>query len=176
MSNFLAFSGSNSSVSINQSMIRYIANHLPTSKVINLTDFDIPLYSYDVEKSIGGLPDGIKDLMELIENAEKIVIATPEHNSSTPAFFKNILDWMSRSGIKYLANKQVFLVSVSTGKGAAKKAADYVEKLLNYAGGDIVQYYHFPSFNENFDLEINEITDQELKQALKSKLALFQAV
>ncbi|WP_027418535.1 NADPH-dependent FMN reductase [Crocinitomix catalasitica] len=175
MKKILAFSGSNSSQSINSSLVKYTLSLVESeTKYVNLIDFDFPLFSVDLENEIKQ-PKGVKDLLTIINLYDKIIISTPEHNGSIPAFFKNILDWLSRSGVKYLDGKDILLMSTSTGKGAAVKAAEYAEKLLKYAGGNIQANYSLPEFNKNFTLQDNKISDEELNAQLIKTIAQFLA-
>ena len=97
MKTILLFSGSNSSTSINNELIHYTATLFRNAetKVIDLRDYEPPMFSADLEKEIGTHPK-IKTLADLIASVDGVVVSTPEHNSMPPAFFKNILDWLSR--------------------------------------------------------------------------------
>ena len=88
-----------------------------------------------------------------------------------PAFFKNILDWLSRTGVKYLENTNVLLMSASPGRGGAKGAAASVAKIIGYAGANIVSEFNFPSFGENFDSGAGKVANEELNDSLKEGLA-----
>jgi NAD(P)H-dependent FMN reductase len=50
MKKILAFSGSNSSVSINQRLVKAAAKLVAGIDVIDLRDYDAPIYSQDIEK------------------------------------------------------------------------------------------------------------------------------
>jgi len=168
----IAFSGSNSRHSINSALIRYTASQLESCDVISLTDYDVPMYGIDLE-NINGIPEGIKDLMHKIMTYDAVIISTPEHNSLMPAFFKNILDWLSRTRIKYLEEKNVIVMSAAPGKGGAKNAGDYVEKIIGYAGANVVGRFSLPLFPENFDISSGKIVNEELDLKLKNTLDLL---
>ena len=167
MSKVLAFSGSNSSQSINAQLAAYTAKILG-GKVIDLRDFEVPMYGIDLEKS-NGIPSGITAIMEHIQAADVVVIATPEHNGLMPAFFKNILDWLSRTGVKYLEEKKVMVMSAAPGNGAAKGAAGAVEKIIKYAGANVVARFNLPRFAETFNSD-NGIVDSELSAVYNEAL------
>ncbi|NOQ72916.1 MAG: NADPH-dependent FMN reductase [Crocinitomix sp.] len=170
MKKIIAFSGSNSSVSINTQVLNYVATVAEGVETIQLTDCDIPMYSMDMEQSTG-IPADIITLQEKMVAADAVIMTTPEHNGLMPAFFKNILDWLSRTGVKYLENKPVIVMSVSPGGGGGKNAGDYVEKIIGYAGANVVGRFVVPSFNDNFDVNTRQIVNQELNDELNGYLA-----
>jgi NAD(P)H-dependent FMN reductase len=170
MKNIIAFSGSNSSQSINQHVLNYVATLNDGIEMIKLTDYDIPMYGIDLETAVG-IPDGVKALQDKIMSADAVIISTPEHNSLMPAFFKNILDWLSRTGVKYLENKNVIVMSVAPGNGGGQNAGDYVQKIIGYAGANVVGRMIVPRFGDNFNTETNQITNEELITELNEYMA-----
>ncbi|MHC4842075.1 MAG: NADPH-dependent FMN reductase [Planctomycetota bacterium] len=94
----LAFSGSNRAGSHNHKLVQAAANLLAQSSaevsVIKIVDFDIPLYSPDIESA--GTPDGVYKLKELAKSHNGYFISCPEYNGSITPMLKNTLDWLSR--------------------------------------------------------------------------------
>ena len=166
MKKIIALSGSNSSQSINQAVVNYAATLVDNTEIIKLTEYTIPMYGIDLEKSIG-IPDGVTALQEKIMTADALIISTPEHNGLMPAFFKNILDWLSRTGVKYLADKTVIVMSASPGNGGGQNAGDYVAKIIGYAGANVVGRFVFPKFADNFDQKTGRIVNEQLNSELK---------
>ena len=87
----IGFAASNSSSSINHQLVSYALKLVDNSEVIKLTDYIIPIYSEDLEKS-EGIPQSVKDLNAKLTESDKIIISVNEHNGNISAFFKNILD------------------------------------------------------------------------------------
>lgn len=170
MKNIIAFSGSNSSSSINEQVLNYVVKVAGEAEVIQLMDYEIPMYSIDLEQS-SGVPADIIVLQEKIMLADAVIMTTPEHNGLMPAFFKNILDWLSRTGVKYLENKPVIVMSVSPGGGGGQNAGDYVQKIIGYAGANVVGRFVVPRFNANFDPNTGQIINDDLNNELKVHLA-----
>ncbi len=164
MNKIIAFSGSNSSASINQSLIRATAKMNQLIEVIDIREYDAPVYGMDLEKE-KGIPQTISHLLEKLSTADAYIVATPEHNSLMPAFFKNILDWISRTGEKPFSGPTIIL-STSQGGGGGAQAAAVIEKVLPYAGAEIVGIFSLPNFNDNFDRENEEILNPEKKAEL----------
>lgn len=63
--------------------------------LIDLKDFDMPIYNGDLE-SENGLPESAKKLKKLFAEYDGFFIASPEYNSSFSPLLKNSLDWISR--------------------------------------------------------------------------------
>jgi len=63
--------------------------------LIDLADFDMPIYNGDIEADTG-LPENAKRLKQLFVENDGFFIASPEYNSSISALLKNALDWISR--------------------------------------------------------------------------------
>ena len=176
MKTILLFAGSNSSTSINKKLIDYTATLIEQAeaKVIDLRDFEPPMFSIDLEKEVGTHPK-IKQLVELIEAADGVVVSTPEHNSMPPAFFKNILDWLSRvqkirgEGPQYLHEKPTLIMSTGPGRGGAVKGRELAKTVLNYANANFIGEFSLPSFFENFQEGkiVNEEINNELKELIK---------
>jgi chromate reductase len=64
-------------------------------EVLNLADYDIPLFNEDLEKQ--PTPAGVQLLKDKIRQADGILAVSPEYNGSISGVFKNALDWMSRT-------------------------------------------------------------------------------
>lgn len=159
MKTILLFSGSNSSTSLNQQLIRFTSTLVEESvaKVIDLRDYAPPIFSVDLEKEVGTHPK-IDALVKEIEQADGLIVSTPEHNGMPPAFFKNILDWLSRvkkmrgnDGKQYLENKPVLLMSAGPGKGGALKARELVKKVMGYGKANFIGEFSLPEFHQNFE-------------------------
>ena len=172
MRKILAFAGSNSSKSINQTVINYLGNTYNTIETKSLQDWNVPMYSADLEESEGS-PQIIKDFIEEIKAYDGFVIATNEHNGYMSAFFKNILDWMSRTEMKSMEGKQVFVVSVSPGGGGGASANASLSKILGYFGGDVTDQMTIGSFYDAFDYSIGGFANDEVKTELHQKTEAF---
>lgn len=174
MSKILVFAGSSSSISINHALVTSVANQIVDHdvEIIRLTDFELPVYSYDIEKN-EGIPLNITRLKNKIDQAEALIISVNEHNGTVSSFFKNILDWLSRFDSKFLAGKKVLLMSTSAGKRGAASALAYTEFILPKFGADVVASFSFPSFNEHFDLEELKVTDETLQLGIIDTLSNF---
>ncbi|MBL0682589.1 NADPH-dependent FMN reductase [Aquimarina mytili] len=173
MKNILAFAGSNSSSSINQRLVEFVASKIKEhhTKVINLVNYSMPMYSEDEEKK--GFPGMAMGLKQEISEADALLISVNEHNGSWGAFFKNIIDWLSRLDRNFLENKKILLMSTSPGKRGGLSSLEYAKNVLPRFGGEIIESFSFPSFYDNFSSESNMITDETLLLGLNEVLSTF---
>lgn len=166
----LAFVGSNSSKSINEQLTKSVLKELNvTHTFVDLKTLDIPLFSEDLEREIKS-PKGIVSLKDQIEAFEHIFITTNEHNGNLSAFFKNIVDWLSRADKSFLQGKKVFILSTSNGKRGGLGANESLQKMIERFGCEVYESYAFASFSENFNKETQEITNKDFLQEIDNKL------
>ena len=154
----LAFGASSSKNSINKKLAYYAANLIPNAEIdlIDLNDFELPLYSQDKEIELGK-PSLIQTFLQKIAQADAIIISYAEHNGSYTAAYKNIFDWASRSSKKVYDNKKVILLATSPGPGGAKSVLATAMTSMPFFGANIIGSLSIPSFGENFDLEISKL-------------------
>ncbi|MBD1262045.1 NAD(P)H-dependent oxidoreductase [Maribacter polysiphoniae] len=173
MSSILAFAGSNSASSINFKLVRYTSSliHGHEVELVNMASETFPMYSEDREKQLG-FPEALVKFQKKIETSDAILVSVNEHNGGPSAYFKNLLDWMSRSNRNYLENTKIFLMSTSPGQRAAIGAHEFIKNTLPRVGGEVSATFSLPSFNTNFE-ETQGIVDQELRLAHKIALDSF---
>jgi len=173
MKKILAFAGSNSSQSINQQLIVSTSNLIDFAHVdvINLRDYSVHMFGVDVEAE-EGLPSKMIELRDLISTYDGYIISTPEHNSMPPAFFLNIIDWLSRIDRSIFGNKPTLVMSTSPGPRAGISALKILENTLPRFGADVVGAYAFPSFNDN--LKDSVIHNVEELEKIKTQLSIFK--
>ena len=167
----IAFAGSNSSTSINHQLVSHAVKLVEHSEVIKLNDYIAPMYSQDLENS-EGIPQSIKNLDTKLSEANKLVISVCEHNGNISAFFKNILEWLSRNNRDFLKNKQVVILSASPGEGGAQTALTITERTLPYFGAEVVSKLSVKGFYNIF--KDGEIIDQELNNQLVKAMNSFR--
>lgn len=172
MKKILALAGSNSSKSINFKLINYVASLIKEQevKVLDIRKWDIPIYSEDMDAD-DFTPKEISDLIEIIKQYDAFIFSVPEHNGGNPAFFKNIIDWLTRRSKKVLEDKPLLLLSASTGRGAAAQSREYSENTLPRIGANIVASHGVPSFNYTM-LDGKLVEEEQAK--LDKAITLFQ--
>jgi len=174
MKKILAFAGSNSSTSINHKLVEYVASEIEDHKikVLKLANYQMPMYSEDVEKE-NGFPGMALGLKQEISEADALIISVNEHNGSWSAFFKNVIDWLSRLDRNFLESKKILLMSTSPGQRGGLSSLEFAKNVLPRFGGEIIESFSFPSFHSNFSLEDKAVTDETLLLGLKEVLSTF---
>ena len=173
MKNIISIGGRTSKKSINKLLAEYTADLVKNVHVtkINLNDFEMPLFSVDVEAEIG-FPESTKDLNTIIENSDGIIISLAEHNGMFSSAFKNVFDWLSRIDGKVWKNKPMLLLSTSPGIRGGASTLEIAKNRFPFNGGNIIGSMTFPSFYENF-IE-GDIVNADLKTKLLDLVAGFQ--
>ena len=174
MKKILAFAGSNSSTSINHTLVSFVATQINDHdvKVIRLSDYPSPMYGEDLEKN-EGFPSQLEELLNEIKSADGLIISVNEHNSGVSAFFKNVVDWLSRIDRNYSDGKKILVMSTSPGKRGGMSALDYIKGVLPRTGGEVVDAFTFPSFYENFSKENDKIKNEELSATVTKAIKTF---
>ena len=81
----------------------------------------------------------MRELRELIADADGLIFATPEYNSSIPGVLKNAIDWASRPrATTPLAGKPAAVMGATTGQFGAVWAQAELRKVLGSTGSRIV--------------------------------------
>ena len=172
MKKILAFAGSNSSTSINQELLDHVVDRIQGHEVkkVNLTDFPLPIYSQDIEKN-EGFPVNATIIKNLIAESKALIIAVNEHNGAPSAFFKNIIDWLSRVNKNFLEDKKILLISTSPGKRGAKSSLEYTKDIFGRFGGEVIESFSLPSFKDNF--QDGKVTNEVLDMGIEDVLTTF---
>lgn len=139
-------------------------------QLLNMTGYPFPMFSEDDEKQ-KGYSNSLVELKEEIAKSNGLILSVNEHNGNPSAYFKNVLDWLSRIDIKFLQDTKVLLMSTSGGKRGAMGSLGVVEKMLPRFGAEIVATFSLPSFYDNFSDE--EILDKALKEEHQKALQTF---
>ncbi len=63
--------------------------------LIDLADFDAPIYSGDIEAE-SGIPGSMQELRKLVKSHDAMFIASPEYNGCLPPLIVNVFSWVSR--------------------------------------------------------------------------------
>ncbi len=171
----IAFAGSSSRNSINKKLAVYAASIYERAEieVLDLNDYELPLFSVDVEKELGK-PQIARAFLDKMASADILVLSLAEHNAAFSAAFKNIYDWASRQDKKVFAEKPMLLLSTSPGRGGGVNVIEVAKISLPKYGGNIKATFSLPLFNENFDVEKNHISDAEFDGKLREIIRNFE--
>lgn len=116
----VGISGSLRAYSTNSGLLRCAKTVSPENvsfEIANLSE--IPFFNADVEAQ--GRPAAVQKLVDLVAEADALVLACPEYNYSMAPALKNALDWMSReSENRALFGKAVAILGAGGGMGTSR--------------------------------------------------------
>lgn len=173
----LAFAGSLRTDSFNKKVIKIAVKGAEESgalvTLIDLKDYQMPLYDGDNEAAIG-LPENAKKLKKMFIAHDGFLLCCPEYNSSITAVLKNTIDWVSRpepSDTEYLCaykNKVAGLLSASPGNLGGLRGLVTVRSILENIGTIVLPTQKSLSkANEAFDENGNLRDEKDLKAILQ---------
>jgi chromate reductase len=137
----LAISGSLREGSYNTALARAAAELAPAGVDVELYEGlgELPPYSQDVDQPELEAPVPVADLRRRIDEADALLIVTPEFNGSVPGVLKNAIDWVSaRHRGSSLQSKTVAIAGATTGQYGAMWAQQDLRRILGIAGGRVV--------------------------------------
>jgi len=169
MKKIVTIAGSNSSTSINKQLVNYAGSLLKDVQVdyLDLRQYDVPIYKFDDEQK-DGIPEEITTLLNLLKSYDAYIIATPEHNGSLPAFFKNILDWLSRANREIFGQKPTLVLSTSPGGYGGAMALKTLANMLSRFDAVIKGEYSLVSFYDNYDVDKQQLKSEEEQRKLQA--------
>jgi chromate reductase len=108
---------------------------------VELVEWDdlarIPAFDEDLENDP---PQVVRDFFAAIEDADALLVATPEYNASLPGALKNAFDWASRPFPEnVLRHKPVAVIGASTGLFGAVWAQAEVRKAMKASGAHVLE-------------------------------------
>ncbi len=170
----LVFGASSSIHSINKQLAVFAGSLLDKCEVtvIDLNDFEMPIFSVDKEESIG-IPEKAHNFKEAVKSHNGLIISMAEHNGAYSAAFKNIFDWVSRMDGTVWENKPILLLATSEGKRGGASVLQIAANRFPFNGGKIINTFSLPSFYTNFEPS-KGIIEAEKLQELKNLVADFE--
>ncbi|MCF7569431.1 NAD(P)H-dependent oxidoreductase [Sabulilitoribacter arenilitoris] len=174
MKKIITFAGSNSKNSINKQLALYAASLVDNVEllVLDLNDFELPLYGIDYEIDYG-IPDNAHKFLNEIKASNGIVLSLAEHNGAYATAFKNIFDWMSRIDGKLWSNKPMLLMATSPGGRGGATVLEIAKGRFPYMGGNIVAEFSLSLFNDNF--ADGKLVNEVLQAALVDEVEKFRS-
>ena len=132
MTRVLGFAGSLRKDSYNRALLR-AAREIAAPEGIDVEIFDIdgiPPYNQDDEAA---LPAAVRDFKSRIEQADALLLVTPEFNYSVSGVLKNAIDWASRPyGANSFDDKPVAIMGVTVGTLGTARAQYHLRQMLVY--------------------------------------------
>jgi chromate reductase, NAD(P)H dehydrogenase (quinone) len=132
----------------------------------------IPHYDQDLDHEDVETPESVADLRRRIEEADALLVITPEYNGSITGVLKNAIDWASaRHRGSWLRNKTVAVAGATTGQYGAIWAQQDLKRVLGIAGARVVGgELPVSTAHEKFDAH-GRLVDRLLADRLRLHLA-----
>ena len=128
MTKLIAIVGTNSKRSTNRQLLQYMQKHFADKAEIELVEIkDIPVFNKPANKQV---PEAILEIAAKIEEADGVIIGTPEYDHSIPAALMSALAWLSY-GIYPLLSKPVMITGASYGTLGSSRAQLQLRQILN---------------------------------------------
>jgi len=167
----LGISGSLRRGSHNRRLLRAAGALLPPGA--SLVEWDglaaIPAFDEDLETTP---PETVRELFAAIEDADALLIATPEYNASLPGALKNAIDWASRPfPDNVLRNKPTAVIGASTGLFGAVWAQAEVRKTMKASGAHVLDSELPVGMADYAFADDGSLADPELTERFKDLLA-----
>lgn len=177
----LAFAGSNRKLSWNRKVLDVAvlgardAGAMVT--LVSLADYPMPIYDADWHEA-NGVPENMRRLRELMMQANGLLIASPEYNTSITPLLKNTIDWLSQSvdgvsGNAPFTNKTGALLGASNGGFGTIRALPHVAYILSNLGVLMLPVVAVPTVSQAFDAAGNMTNERtrSMVAGLGEKLA-----
>ncbi len=167
----LGIAGSLREASHNRKLLRAAGDRMPpgASLVEWMGLAEIPAFNEDEETDP---PAPVAALLAEIEEADALLIATPEYNASVPGALKNALDWASRpfpeNGLRY---KPCAVIGASTGLFGAVWAQAEMRKALKASGAHVLESELPVGLADSAFTPDGDLVDAELNARLHDLLA-----
>jgi len=171
----LGISGSLRHDSHNTSLLRAAAETAGPDVQFELYDRLKEVPPYDGDDDVHPRPKSVARLNASIANADAVLFATPEYNSSIPGQLKNAIDWVSRPvATNVLRNKPVAVVGASTGAFGAAWAQAEVRKVLAALGARVLDV-ELPVPHAHTRFDERGLTDDEIRASLAEAVEALAA-
>jgi NAD(P)H-dependent FMN reductase len=136
----LVLVGSLRAGSHNRRLADAAVRHLPSSTTVSVSETlgGLPFYSEDLDGP--DAPEVARRFRDEVEQADAVLVVTPEYNGSLPAVLKNGIDWASRPrGAAALAGKRVAVLAATASPRGAVWVREDAVRVLRIAGADVVE-------------------------------------
>ena len=172
----LAISGSLRSGSYNTGLLRALAEEAPRGVSVELWTGLKQIPAYDADDDVTPGPATVEALRAAVADADAVIFATPEYNSSIPGALKNALDWASRPFPTHsFRNKPVAVLASSAGAFGGVWAQAELRKVLGAMGARVTEVeVAVGHAAEKFDPD-GELVDPAVRQQLRDALQAVAA-
>ncbi|WP_017471617.1 NADPH-dependent FMN reductase [Amphibacillus jilinensis] len=161
MKKFIGLVGTNADHSTNRMLLQFMQKKFKQQADIELMEIrDIPIFNKPEDKVV---PNIVKEMAEKIEQADGVIISTPEYDHSVPASLINALNWFSY-GIFPFVDKPVMITGASYGTLGSSRAQLHLRQILDapelkariMPSSEFLLSHSLQAFDENSNLKDND--------------------
>ena len=172
----VAISGSLRSGSHNTGLLRSVAEEAPDGVELVLWHGLREIPPYDADHDVVPGPPEVEAFRAIVREADAVLIATPEYNSSIPGQLKNALDWGSRPiATNVFRNKPVAVIGSSSGMFGAVWAQAELRKVLAAMGARVAEVEVAVGRTQDKLDEDGRLVDEDVRDQLRDALATLSA-
>ncbi len=143
-------------------------------EILQFNDFPLPVYNGD-DESQTGIPETAKQLGRMIQQADALILSTPEYNGGMPGAFKNAVDWLSRIKPSPLASRHLLLIGASPGALGAVRGLWHSRVPLEAMGVFVYpEMFGLSQAHKMFSPD-GTLTDPAITERLRGLLQNFQS-
>ncbi|MBL6648756.1 MAG: NAD(P)H-dependent oxidoreductase [Flavobacteriaceae bacterium] len=174
MKKIVVFGASSSRNSINKTFSIFASQQIDNCeiRVLDLNDFEMPIYSEDREKE-SGVPKKALNFYNILKKCDGIIISFAEHNGSYTSAFKNIYDWISVIDKIVWWNKPMLLLSTSEGNRGAASVLNAAYERISFDHKFKIPKFSLPNFSKNFNIH-DGIKNPDLNKIFLEAFNLFK--
>lgn len=176
MKKILGISGSLRSASFNTTLLRATINAIGEAAQVEIADIgSLPHYNGELDADVR--PDSVSRLIGQVQDADALLVVTPEYNYSIPGVLKNAIDWVSRPAYRSpLAHKPTGILGASMSPIGSARAQSHLRQIF---GGTVTPVFPYPDVlvgaaHTKFDSD-GTLTDQSTREHLGTYAEAFLA-
>jgi chromate reductase, NAD(P)H dehydrogenase (quinone) len=170
----VAFAGSLRRKSYNRALINAARELAPEGMSIEPIEVGgLPWYNADVEAE--GDPASVRDFKAALQQADGVLIATPEYNDGIPGVLGNAVDWGSRlPGRAPLTGKPLAIMGASPSQIGTARAQVYLRHVLGHIHARVLPPPELlvAQAHRRFDADLR-LTDESTRKVLTTFLERF---
>jgi chromate reductase len=175
----LMFAASLRKDSVNKKLIQLAAKLAKDSgneiDLADFSEFEAPLYNADIQNQ-EGIPKNITRFIQRMQDADGLIISSPEYNFSTPGTLKNFIDWVSRITPMPWTNQHILLLSASPALVGGNRGLWATRVPLECCGAFVFpDMFSLSSAYEAFD-EQGQLKDAGSQKRLQDTLQKFTGI
>jgi chromate reductase, NAD(P)H dehydrogenase (quinone) len=167
--NVFCIVGSANKGSVNQKILENITALMPDTIHVSLFNDLTLLPHFNPSEAISNPPPPVVDFRERIQQADGIIICTPEYVFSIPAILKNAIEWCVATTV--FSDKAVGLITAST---SGEKGHDQLKVIMSTLAAITSEETNLLISGVKSKINVDgQISDRPTKQAIAQFVASF---